>query len=69
LLPLAVALRDYESVTIDEPTAAMVRQGRVLPRFAGEGPWAVLDVDGELLAMYEAFRTEEAKPAVVIAGP
>ena len=69
LLPVATALRDYESVTIDEPTAAMVRQGRVLPRFAGEGPWAVLDVDGELLAMYEAFRTEEAKPAVVIAGP
>jgi len=67
LQPLRVALRDYSNVTVDEPTAAMVRQGRVLPRFDGDGPWAVLDVDGELLAMYEPYRTTDAKPAVVIA--
>ncbi|HUC33435.1 MAG TPA: tRNA pseudouridine(55) synthase TruB, partial [Ilumatobacteraceae bacterium] len=45
LQPLRVALRDYSNVTVDEPTAAMVRQGRVLPRFDGDGPWAVLDLD------------------------
>jgi len=67
LQPLRVALRDYSNVTVDEPTAAMVRQGRVLPRFDGDGPWAVLDLDGELLAMYEPYRTTDAKPAVVIA--
>lgn len=71
LLPLPVAVRDYPRVVVPEPTAAMVRQGRVLPRgglFAGDGPWAVLAPDGDLLAMYEPFRDDEAKPAVVVAG-
>ena len=34
--------------------------------FQGDGPWAVLGPDGELLAMYEAHG-DSAKPAVVIA--
>ncbi len=33
---------------------------------AGEGPWAVLDGDGDLLAMYEAHRGATAKPSVVL---
>jgi hypothetical protein len=43
----------------------------VLPRdgaFAGDGPWAVLDPRGQLLAMYEAFGDAQVKPAVVVAG-
>ncbi len=68
LLSLPTAVRDYEWVTVDAETAAMVSQGRVLPRFEGKGPWAVLDPDGELLAMYEPFRSAEAKPAVVVVG-
>jgi tRNA pseudouridine55 synthase len=60
------ALRDYQRVDVDEPTAHMVRNGRVLDRFAGDGPWAVVDTDGALLAVYEPFGAE-AKPAVVIA--
>lgn len=68
LLGLPTAVRDYEKVTVDAETAAMVGQGRVLPRFEGRGPWAVLDTDGELLAMYEPYRSVEAKPAVVVVG-
>ncbi len=71
LLPLPAAVRDYPHVTVDEATAAMVRQGRVLPRgeaFTGAGPWAVRGPEGDLLAMYEAFRAAEVKPAVVVAG-
>ncbi len=68
LLSLPTAVRDYEWVTVDAETAAMVGQGRVLPRFEGRGPWAVLDPDGELLAMYQPFRSAEAKPAVVVVG-
>ena len=68
LLSLPTAVRDYEKVTVDEETAAMVSQGRVLPRFEGHGPWAVLDSAGDLLAMYEPFRSAEAKPAVVVVG-
>jgi tRNA pseudouridine55 synthase len=60
------ALRDYARVDIDEPTAEMVRHGRILDRFAGDGPWAVVDPSGSLLAVYEPYGTE-AKPAVVIA--
>jgi tRNA pseudouridine55 synthase len=60
------ALRDYSRVDIDEPTADMVRHGRVLDRFAGDGPWAVVDPSGALLAVYEPFGAV-AKPAVVIA--
>lgn len=60
------ALRDYSRVDIDEPTADMVRHGRVLDRFAGDGPWVVVDPGGALLAVYEPFGAV-AKPAVVIA--
>ena len=35
-------------------------------RARATGPWAVLDRDGELLAMYERSRPTRAKPAVVI---
>jgi tRNA pseudouridine55 synthase len=60
------ALRDYPSVTIDDATVEMVRHGRVLERFPGDGPWAVVDQQGALLAVYELFGAA-AKPAVVIA--
>ena len=60
------ALRDYPRVDVDAPTADMVRHGSVLDRFDGDGPWAVVDNGGALLAVYELFGTA-AKPAVVIA--
>jgi tRNA pseudouridine55 synthase len=60
------ALRDYPRVTVDAAAADMVGHGRVLPRFDGDGPWAVVDELGSLLAVYEAFGAS-AKPAVVIA--
>lgn len=69
LLSLAEAVRDLDAITVDDTVAAGVAHGRMLPRPAGEGPWAVLDGHGSLLAVYEAHPTEEplAKPAVVVA--
>ena len=67
LLPPAEALRDYPRVTVDADTAALVAHGRILPAFAGDGPWAVLGGGGELLAVYEPH-AGEAKPAVVLSG-
>jgi tRNA U55 pseudouridine synthase TruB len=71
LLTLPQAVRDYESIAISEAVARMVRNGRALTReetgAAGEGPWAVLGPDGELLAMYEAADAHRVKPAVVLA--
>ena len=60
------ALRDYPSVTVDAATEEMIRHGRVLNPFPGEGPWAVVDQQGSLLAVYELFGVA-AKPAVVVA--
>jgi tRNA pseudouridine55 synthase len=71
LLSLPEAVRDYAHVHLTDEQAALVRNGRVLPRdvaFAGAGPWAVLDLQGQLLAMYEAFGDAQVKPAVVVAG-
>jgi tRNA pseudouridine55 synthase len=34
----------------------------------GDGPWALLDTSGALLAVYEATDTDRIKPAVVLVG-
>ena len=71
LLTLPQAMRDYPQVTISAEMAALVANGRLLDRaqcgFVGDGPWAVLGPDGELLAMYEVRDGAEAKPSVVLA--
>lgn len=66
LLPVDTAVRGLSRVVVDEPTASLVANGRVLPRFDGSGPWALFAPDGVLLAVYEAFRADEAKPSVVL---
>jgi tRNA pseudouridine55 synthase len=66
LQPVATAVRSLDRVTVDEATAGLIGNGRVLGRWPGAGPWAVFSEDGSLLAVYEAFRTDEAKPAVVL---
>jgi tRNA pseudouridine55 synthase len=68
VLAPVVALRDYPSITAD---AAAVANGKVLARaelgVEGDGPWAVVDAEGRLLAMYESHRGDTVKPAVVVA--
>ncbi|MFZ1488999.1 MAG: tRNA pseudouridine(55) synthase TruB [Ilumatobacteraceae bacterium] len=68
LLTPREALRGMAEVVVDETTAALVAHGRVLDTWTGEGPWAVVDTGGALLAVYEAFREGLAKPAVVLAA-
>jgi len=73
LRPAAVALRDMPSTSIDASTAAAVAHGKVLTRgvlgIEGDGPWAVLDEAGTLLAVYEPTDKDDAvKPAVVLAA-
>ena len=68
VLAPAVALRDYPSIVA---TRELLGSGKVLARshlkVDGDGPWAVVDADGNLLAMYEAHRDDTVKPAVLIA--
>ena len=73
LLPPVEALRGRPRVTVDDETAALVRNGRVLDeRVLGiepgmAGPWAVVDRDGSLLAVYVRHGEETVKPGVVLA--
>ncbi len=66
LLPVEAAVGHLARVEIDAGTAALVANGRVLPVWAGDGPWAVYAPDGVLTAVYAAFGVDEAKPAVVL---
>jgi tRNA pseudouridine55 synthase len=66
----ADALRDYPSITVAADTAAAIATGKVLAADAlgvsDGGPWRVLDGDGALLAVYERYRDDTVKPAVVV---
>jgi tRNA pseudouridine55 synthase len=70
VLPPAEALRGRPAVAVDDNVAAAVAHGKVLDRTVlgvdGDGPWAILDVRGNLLAVYEPY-DQRAKPAVVLA--
>ena len=65
LLPVASAVRSLSAVIVDADVAGLIGNGRVLDAWDGDGPWAVFDETGELLAVYEEFRGQ-AKPAVVL---
>ena len=78
VLPMSEAVKHLPGVQVGPEVAAEVANGRVLELGrlsvdsaaagrAGEGPWAVHDRRGELLAVYERFR-DGAKPAVVVAA-
>lgn len=71
VIPPAEALRDYPSVAVGDELAHAVGVGKVLPADVlgvdGPGPWAVVDGEGALLAMYERHRQGTVKPAVVVA--
>ncbi|MBV9042810.1 MAG: tRNA pseudouridine(55) synthase TruB [Acidimicrobiia bacterium] len=66
------AMRGYAVVTAAPTVAESVRHGKVLEASVlgveGEGPWAVVDVEGALLAVYETYDEARVKPAVVIAS-
>jgi tRNA pseudouridine55 synthase len=66
LLPVETAVRHLERIEVDAATAALVANGRVLPIWPGDGPWAVHGPDGVLLAVYATFRDGQAKPTVVL---
>jgi tRNA pseudouridine55 synthase len=70
LAPLEV-MRGYPSAVVDEQVAGDVGHGKVLPveslGVEGDGPWAIVDGAGGLLAVYERHGEGTAKPSVVLA--
>jgi tRNA pseudouridine55 synthase len=72
VLSPAEAMRDLDVVRVDGAAAASIRTGLALDRVplgaVGDGPWAMLDEGGALLAVYEPTDTDRIHPAVVLAG-
>lgn len=66
LVGISTLVEHLSSATVDDEIAKRIATGQVLNRFEGDGPWAVYGPTGALLAVYEAFKTDEAKPAVVL---
>jgi hypothetical protein len=64
-------MRDLDAVRVTDDVASSIRTGLPLDRVplgaGGEGPWAMLDGAGRLLAVYEATATDRIRPAVVVA--
>ena len=69
LLAPIEALRGMARVDVDAMTAELVGNGRVLDAPTGDGPWAFVGPDAELLAVYERLAGGRAKPTVVIGRP
>jgi tRNA pseudouridine55 synthase len=72
VLTPAQAMRDLAQVPVDDEVADVIRRGLALDRVpvgaAGAGPWAMVDGDGNLLAVFEATDTDRIRPAVVLTG-
>lgn len=67
LAPIEV-VRGMDRVSVDVETAHRVRNGAVLEAWEGNGPWAVVDDTGELLAVYERHGAHRVKPSMVLAS-
>ncbi len=72
VLPPLEAMRGYPRVGVAQAVVDDVRHGKVLDTAAlgleGAGPWAIIDGDEALLAVYEPYDEGRVKPAVVIAS-
>jgi len=72
ILTPAQAMRDLALVPVEPEIAGLIGRGLALDRVpvgaVGDGPWAMVDRHGSLLAVYEATGTDRIKPAVVVAG-
>ena len=74
-LPPLEALRGMSRVVVGPDLASDIAHGKVLPvgvvaghDGVGPGPWAMVGRGGRLLAVYEAHRPGQVKPAVVMAS-
>ena len=62
------AVRDMQRVTLDAAGIDNVLFGRPLPSWTGDGPWAILNEAQQLIAVYEKWKSDLAKPVVVFGG-
>lgn len=68
LLPVIEAVRGMDRHVLDDAAIDDVLFGRVRSAWDGSGPWAALDERGELVAVFERWQDDLAKPTVVFGG-
>ncbi|MHB1711855.1 MAG: tRNA pseudouridine(55) synthase TruB [Acidimicrobiales bacterium] len=72
VLTPAQGMRDLEQVVVSADVRKLVSRGLALDRVSlgvsGDGPWGLVDIDHELLAVYEGTETDRICPAVVLTG-
>lgn len=70
LLPVAAAVGHLPTLRVAGDLAVAVGHGTVLDRAElgadGDGPWAVVDDEGRLRAVYQAHKADTVKPELVI---
>ena len=66
LLPVEDAVRTLDRVDLTGGQGDLVANGRVLPAWDGDGPWALFRPNGTLAAVYERVDNNSAKPMVVV---
>ena len=68
LLPVIEAVRGMDRHVLSDAEIDNVLYGRVREAWEGEGPWAALNTDGEVVAIFERWQDDIAKPTVVFGG-
>jgi tRNA pseudouridine55 synthase len=70
LLPVTAAVTHLPTLVVAGDVAVAVGHGKVLDRTdlgaEGDGPWAVVDDEGHLRAVYQAHKGDTVKPELVI---
>ncbi|MCL4448739.1 MAG: tRNA pseudouridine(55) synthase TruB [Actinobacteria bacterium] len=66
----SVIMRDYPSSVVSKEIENSIFTGNVMKKdtlgVSGSGPWAILNIDNELIAVYEEKNSDQATPAVVL---
>lgn len=65
LLPMSEMLRAMATQVLNAEEIDDVLYGRPRSAWEGDGPWAIFSTDGDLVAVYERWKDELAKPSVV----
>jgi tRNA pseudouridine55 synthase len=65
VLPMHEMLRGMQREVLTDAEIDDVLYGRPHAVWSGDGPWAIFDERGELIAVYEMWRDGLAKPSVV----
>lgn len=68
LLPVREAVRSLAVQQLSDSEIDDALYGRVREGWDGDGPWAAVNADGELVAVFELWRDRIVKPTVVFGG-